>query len=676
MTARTRLVGLALAVGLSLVGSSCFAQSAVSVQLRWLHQFQFAGYYAALNKGFYKDVGLDVTLVEGGPNVSAIDQVLQGRAQFGVSTSGLINAYQNGKPVLILAPIIQHSPLVLLSLGKDKTNPVEIAKAGTISLQPGDESLELKAMFINEGIPLSKVNITTDSQGLPDLLSGKIVAMNAYLSNEPFWLEQHHIPYSVLKPGVYGMDFYSDVLFTSRDFNNAQPKAVGDFRAATIKGWEYALDHQDEIIGLILAHYNTQGKTREQLLYEAKVLRQFITPDLIQIGHSNPSRWLHIAEAYSDQGMLPEVSPLIDTSLKGFLYDPNPKSFDLSKLYMVLAGVLCVTAAITGVAVYIHRLNVKLQANEKRLQLAASVFVHASEGILIAEPDGKIVDVNEAFVRITGYDRDDVLGHTPRLLKSGRHDAEFYVQLWGALIQAGYWAGEVWNRRKSGEIFPAMQYISAVRDDHGELRNYVSLFSDITERKEMEGHIRYLAFYDALTLLPNRRLLDDRLAQAVAASKRSDCLCALMFLDLDNFKPLNDTYGHVAGDLLLVQVAERLKNCVREIDTVARFGGDEFVVLLNDLSANQHEARSMTEMIAAKILTALSEPYSLSVRSDLHVEHQCTASIGVTLFNGRDAEFDELLKQADAAMYRVKDAGRNAIRFHDEQQKVLVEPRG
>ena len=330
------------------------ANTPVTFQLRWLHQFQFAGYYAALHKGFYQDSGLDVTLKEGGPDISAIDEVLQGRAQFGVSTSGLVKAYMSGKPVLMLAPIIQHSPLILLSLGNKPGNPAEVAKAGIISLQPGDESLELKAMFVNEGIPLDKLKITTENRGLEDLLAGRIVAMNAYLSNEPFWLQQRGIPYTVLKPDHYGMDFYSDVLFTSRTTEKAQPETVAAFRAATLKGWDYALVHHDEIIDLILERYNTQGKSRAHLQFEAKILKNLINPDVIQIGHSNPGRWKHIAETYERFGVVKA-----NKELKDFFYEPNRK-VDLTWYYLYLAIALAVLVVVGGIAFYIHRINRRL----------------------------------------------------------------------------------------------------------------------------------------------------------------------------------------------------------------------------------------------------------------------------------------------------------------------------
>jgi diguanylate cyclase (GGDEF)-like protein/PAS domain S-box-containing protein len=306
---------------------------------------------------------------------------------------------------------------------------------------------------------------------------------------------------------------------------------------------------------------------------------------------------------------------------------------------------------------------------EEKLQLDASVFTHAHEGIMITSADGTIIDVNDAFCRITGYRQDEVTGHNPRILSSGRQGKEYYAAMWAGLLDKGHWYGEIWNRRKTGEVYAEMQTISAVRDDLGHTRQYVALFSDITERKQMEDQVLKLAFYDPLTQLPNRRLLNDRLRQSMATSKRSACHGAVMVLDLDNFKSLNDTHGHLVGDLLLIEAARRLQACVRDMDTVARFGGDEFVVLLSNLSSDKTESASQAGNIAEKIRIALAEPYLLTIghdgKAETRVEHQCTASIGVVLFFNHEASQDDILKWADAAMYRAKDEGRNRIRFHD-----------
>ena len=302
------------------------------------------------------------------------------------------------------------------------------------------------------------------------------------------------------------------------------------------------------------------------------------------------------------------------------------------------------------------------------LQLAANVFNHAREGVTITDANGSIIDVNAAFTRITGYSHEEVLGQNPRILQSGRQTKEFYVAMWGDLLASGHWSGEVWNKRKNGEIYPELLTISAVIDAQGSVSQYVGLFTDITARRQMEDKVHQMAFFDPLTRLPNRRTLSDRLGQTMASSKRSGHYGALMVLDLDNFKPLNDTHGHGAGDLLLEAVAGRMTACVREVDTVARIGGDEFVVLLSELDTDQGESMAQAGLIAEKIRLALAAPYSLPVsrqgQAASAVEHCCSASIGVVLFLDHEASEEDILRWADAAMYQAKAAGRNAIRFH------------
>jgi diguanylate cyclase (GGDEF)-like protein/PAS domain S-box-containing protein len=305
---------------------------------------------------------------------------------------------------------------------------------------------------------------------------------------------------------------------------------------------------------------------------------------------------------------------------------------------------------------------------EASLRLTASVFAHAHKGISIADADGNIVDVNQEFSRITGYSRDDVIGRNSRILKSGRQSKEFYVEMWRELLESGHWSGEVWNRHKNGEEYPENLTISAVRDEQGQVQQFMALFSNISQRKQMEQQVHQLAFYDTLTLLPNRRLLRDRLNLIMAASKRSGLFAAVMFLDLDNFKPLNDLYGHDVGDLLLVEAARRMTDCVREADTVARFGGDEFVVILSELDSNKLQAQEKARTVAEKIRVSLSSPYQLALQQHgapaRVVEHHCSVSIGIVVFVNDEASQDEVLKWADAAMYQAKDAGRNSIRLH------------
>ncbi len=306
---------------------------------------------------------------------------------------------------------------------------------------------------------------------------------------------------------------------------------------------------------------------------------------------------------------------------------------------------------------------------EAELRVAACAF-ETQEGMLITDASSKILRVNQAFTLITGYSAEEVIGKTPAMFRSGRQDDGFYEQMWRSIHNLGGWKGEIWNKRKNGEIFPELLAITAVKDADGKVVNYVASLTDITISKAASEEIRSLAFYDPLTLLPNRRLLLDRLGQALTGCARSGKRGALLFLDLDNFKRLNDTLGHDVGDLLLQQVACRLSSCVREGDTVARLGGDEFVVMLEDLSSQNWEAAAQTKTIGEKILSALNLPYMLACH-----EYSSTPSIGATLFGEQQQSIEGVLKHADMAMYQAKNAGRNALRFFDPEMQSLIAER-
>ncbi|RZT11104.1 PAS domain S-box-containing protein/diguanylate cyclase (GGDEF) domain-containing protein [Duganella sp. CF402] len=304
---------------------------------------------------------------------------------------------------------------------------------------------------------------------------------------------------------------------------------------------------------------------------------------------------------------------------------------------------------------------------ESRLRIAATAF-ESSEGMMVTDSRGMILKVNQAFTRITGYPPEETIGRTPAMLRSGRHDPAFYKAMWQIISRDDSWEGEIWNRRKNGEIYPEHLSIAAVRDEQGEITHYVGALTDITLSKAANDEIRNLAFYDPLTRLPNRRMLLERLRQVLAASNLHDNYGALVFIDLDNFKTLNDTLGHNVGDLLLQQVGARLQACIRQGDTVARLGGDEFVVLLERMSNDPLEAAAQTETLGAKILEELNRPYLLGV-------HPChsTPSLGATLFHqGKPSHPDELLMQADIAMYQAKQAGRNGMRFFDQQMQDAI----
>ncbi|HEU0282391.1 MAG TPA: EAL domain-containing protein [Gallionella sp.] len=304
---------------------------------------------------------------------------------------------------------------------------------------------------------------------------------------------------------------------------------------------------------------------------------------------------------------------------------------------------------------------------EEALRVAAVTF-ESHDAILITDANANIIRVNQAFQDTTGYGAEEVLGKNPRILSSGRQDKAFYEEMWRQLLATGSWTGEMWDRRKGGQVYPKWLTITAVKDGQGRTTEYVGIFSDISALKQAEEEIRNLAFYDALTKLPNRRLLLDRFRLALPGSVRSHHYGAVLFLDMDRFKTLNDTLGHEYGDLLLIEVAKRIQSCVREADTVARLGGDEFVVLIEEVSANVEEALQRVALIAEKIRAILAAPYQLKEH-----EYHSSPSIGVCLYRGSEESVDVLLKHADLAMYQAKDSGRNAVRFFDPSMQHAVE---
>jgi diguanylate cyclase (GGDEF)-like protein/PAS domain S-box-containing protein len=304
------------------------------------------------------------------------------------------------------------------------------------------------------------------------------------------------------------------------------------------------------------------------------------------------------------------------------------------------------------------------RAQEYRMNLLASVVEHASESVVITDPDTVIIDVNQAFTEVTGYTRDEVMGRKISILKSGRHDNAFYDRLWNALNTDSYWHGEIFNRRKSGDIFVEMASISAVRDSHGRVNHYFGLFTDITLLKDQQRQLEHLAYYDVLTGLPNRRLLADRFDVALSQTRRASSSLAVCYLDLDGFKEVNDRFGHRSGDHLLIEVAERLKGSVRSGDTIARLGGDEFVLVLLGF-----DRALENEHILDRILGSLAAPFSLEGNTVT-----ISASIGVALCpddSGND--LDSLLRHADHAMYVAKQAGRNRWHVFDARQDRAVQ---
>ena len=654
------LAGLWICALSLLALSPAWALETVTLQLKWTHAFQFAGYYAALEKGYYREAGLDVLLREGGPDIDPVASVLAGNAQYGVGTSSLLLARKAGQPVVVLAVVFQHSPLVLLVRRGDATQGIPGIRdlAGKrVMLEP--QSDELIAYLKQEGITLDQlVQVPLGhAEHYEELIQGDVDAISAYDTYEPYYLDRAGSAYQTYSPRMGGIDFYGDNLFTTEQELDAHPQRVRAFRDASLRGWRYAMAHPEEIADLIVAKYSRQHP-RDFYRFEAQRMTPLLRADLVEVGYMNLGRWRHIAETYADLGLLSA-----DFSLDGFLYEPDTPP-DLTKLFIALA----LLTAVSAIALYIYRVNRRLAlalAEKSRSEERHRIIFQTSPSAGLVWRTGFIVtDWNRQAESLFGWTREEVLGKrfVDFLLPAAERDRlapELSDLDQEQDLLPAHRIND--NLTRDGRLLTCEWFNAWLPERHGEPREVVSLANDITERRRLEEQIHQLAFFDPLTRLPNRRLLHDRIERIIAAARRNGRHGALMFLDLDNFKPIYDSHGHEVGDLLLVDAAQRLQGSLRATDTVARFGGDEFVVLLGELDGEATRARDQAQGIARKILAALAEPYRLTRPDGMGtVEHRCTASIGLTLLDGLGNE-EDVLRRADTAMYRAKEGGRNRI---------------
>jgi diguanylate cyclase (GGDEF)-like protein/hemerythrin-like metal-binding protein/PAS domain S-box-containing protein len=623
----------------------------VTLQLKWKHQFQFAGYYAALAKGYYKEAGLDVRLVEAPPGQDPVDRVVSGAAEFGVGTSELLLRRSRGEPVVVLAVVFQHSPQVLVARRGEELGNVHDLVGKRVMIEPG--AAELLAYLQREGIPPSRFTRLPNGIDVADLLEGRADAISAYVTDEPFVLRKSGLDHLIFTPRAAGIDFYGDNLFTTEAQIQAHPDRVKAFREASLRGWNWAMDHPEEIVQLIFAQYG-QRHSEEHLRYEARQMRSLISSELVEVGYMNPDRWRHIADTYAELGML-----AADMPLKGFLYEANPKA-NLGWVYRVLGGVAGVAILAGLILAHVSRLNRRLRREvqeRKAAELRFRGLVDQSlAGIYIIQ-NSHFVYVNARFAEIFGYEADEITGTLGALDLTAVSDRE--------------WVRE--NLRKSlASDAKSIQYaFSAVRKDgslidlevNGKAFDYegrpaiVGVALDVTEHNRTQKLLKHMAFYDSLTDLPNRALFFDRLRQELARCKRSREGFALMVLDLDGFKAVNDAHGHEMGDALLQEVAICLRNCVRDSDTVARTGGDEFVILLHDVGDPADASQ-----VAEKVIAALNKPFALSGR-----ECRVGVSIGICLAPEDGDDMESLLSRADAAMYESKAQGKGTwTRFRPE----------
>src|SRR5262245_13275639 len=511
----------------------------VRLQLKWRHQFQFAGFYAALEKGYYREAGFAVTLIPGTPGTDPVDTVLNGGADFGVASSELVLRHAKGDPVVVLASIFQHSPLTWFVRGDTGINAVRDLAGRKVALASWET--EIFAYLQRERVPIDRLQLVQHDYSVDTLLQGRVDALAGYETDESYYLQHSGGRYRQFTPRSSGVDFYGDTLFTTRAMVAKHPQLVEAFRAASLRGWEYALANQDEIAAFIHAKYAPDLPV-EKLRFEGERMMPLVRSDLVELGHSHVGRWQHIFEVYRELGLAPQGA---DPDIGGLIYRP-PQPTDLHWLLWVLAASVLVLSVVTWIARRFYRMSWRL-----RQQLED-------------------------------------------------------------------------NRRQ------------------------------LEENQRLQGELLALSIVDTLTGLHNRRHFDITCATEWERARRDDRPLALLFIDVDYFKSYNDFHGHRAGDDCLAAVGKAIgESLQRPADLAARYGGDEFVVLLPDTYMDG------ALDVARRMLAAVAE---LEIPHGTSSFGRVTLSIGAAqLMPKRNHAFEELLEHADHALYAAKQAGRNTV---------------
>ena len=688
---RKQLYTLLIGLTLFLFSLHVNALEEVKLQLKWTHAFQFAGYYAAFEQGYYRDAGLDVEIIEGQPGKSAIEEVRAGRADFGVSTSSLVLT----KPiedVVLLANIFQHSPLVIVSLDTDPFQTIHDLDGSVVMLEDGSD--ELIAYLAQEGLSLENITFVPHTYSTESLLSGDVDAMSTYLTYEIFQFDQAGVDIRIFTPRSIGIDFYGDNLFTSRPMLNNKPEVVDAFLEASLKGWVYALNNIDETIGLIISNYNST-KSVDFLRYEAESMLQLIRPEFVEVGYINPGRWKHIAEIYQELGLL-DTSPNWDT----FFYTDQEEDF--TQWITLITLVLVIAFIITAIATYIYSVNKQLRKlliqkqkdhslkekhnrvlamiaddqplksilNEITLNIEAhrpgclcSIMLKLDDAdylIPIASPslDSDYIDAIQKVPITVGAGSCGTAAATrERVVIADIQSHPYWTSVKAEVVKSGLkscWSKPVLDH--SGRVLATFAiYNKEVSEptsaDIRLIEEVAQLAAIAIDRSRMlellklsEQHHRYLAHHDPLTGLANRSLFSDRVTQAIRLAKRENNHLAIILIDLNDFKLINDQFGHLVGDNLLSAIAKRLKTGIRNSDTLSRYGGDEFVILLQGL-ADISEASVVQE----KLSTLMSKPFTINGQ-----EIMSGYSIGIAYYPEDGLDETSLTHTADLRMYTNK----------------------
>lgn len=648
----TALAGL-IWMGWSLAAG---ALTPVTLQLKWSHAFQFAGYYAAKELGYYQEAGLDVRIKTAHAAINPVDEVVSGRAQFGVGSSSLLLARQAGKPVVVLAVIFQHSPQILIASQFKQNQSIHDLAGRQVMLEPQSE--ELIAYLRRERVHVEEMRLLSHSQTIKELMEGRVAVMSAYSSYEPYLLNQAGIAYQMYTPRSSGIDFYGDNLFTSEQQVRDYPQQVEAFRAASLRGWQYAMLHPEEVADLIMVRYAPQLK-REFLLFEAQQMADLMRTDLIDIGYMTAGRWQHIADTYAELGLLRTNIPL-----NRFMYrDFREGELTRTRRHLLLA-LGCIIFG-TALILYICRINRRLTRVRDALQRGEARYRMLTEQMkdvvwVLDLATWRFTYVSPSIEALRGYSAEEVMA-APLQDALTRESYELIAQLIaqearnfeyiGTQDSSDYITMELEQPCKDGSTVWVEVITHLVRNAQSGHIEFHGVTRDVSERRRQEQQVRYMAQHDALTGLANRILFDHDLQLALRVAQRERTRLAIGYLDLDHFKPVNDTYGHAVGDQVLRAAAQRIVASLRASDVIARIGGDEFVMLLRAVSDSEDALQ-----VAEKVRQALEQPFVIEGHT------LCiSGTSGIALFPDHGEDAITLLRHADQALYRAKERGRNCV---------------
>jgi diguanylate cyclase (GGDEF)-like protein/PAS domain S-box-containing protein len=673
-----------------LVLAPAWALEQVVLQLNWKHQFQFAGYYAAIEQGYFRDAGFEVTLRELQEGADPIQVVLDGDADFGVAASELALHRAQGKPVVALATIVQHSPLILL-VNRRQVSTVDSLQGSRIMLTPHET--ELFAYLRREDI--TQFTTVPHSFDTKDLMEGRVDAMSGYTTDEPYLLRQAGFPYLIFNPTAVGIHFYGDTLFTTADRIKPSPERARAFRAAAIKGWRYALANPETVADLILAKYS-QRHERAHLLFEANELKRLMQPDLVEIGQQSASRWQQIIETYAELGMVPSTA-----KIDGLIFDADEHKLP-TWIWYALAGGGLLILMVGAAAFYFARLNMRLNrevASRREFEIALRAseeryrqLADFSEDVIwtLDLHSKRFTYVSPSIEKVRGFTVAEASAQsmldalTPEsLARVQAIMAEHLRRIAQGDLTALSATAEIEQPHKRGGTIHAEVAGTFLLDAQGQPYALLGISRDISERRraehelrqanetlrrqleeieKLQGALKEQTIRDSLTGCFNRRYLDETLERELSRSRREGYPLSLVIIDLDFFKQINDTYGHLAGDRALIVLAETLRADIRHEDVLCRYGGEEFVILMPRMPLDKAVERAESWRCKIADIRVAFGNFKLSF----------TASAGVAAYPDHGKMPDELTHAADTALYVAKNSGRNRVVAYCPARAELV----